>query len=110
MPRFYFDVIDGTGFTEDEEGQDLSDAPTARDVAIREVRSILRDDVIAGFIDFAGRIDVSDADRQTLFTIPFGEAVEVRNRNFARYALIKKLLLIMCAMMSAPRRKSSFVP
>lgn len=78
MARYYFDVTNGTGFTEDEEGQELSGVPEARDVAIDGVRSILREDVTNGYIDLAGRIDVSDAGRRPLFSMPFGEAVELR--------------------------------
>jgi hypothetical protein len=78
MARYFFDVINGIGLVEDEEGQDLPGLSAAREVAIAGVRSILREDVAAGFIDLAGRIDVRDADRQPLVSIPFRDAVELR--------------------------------
>lgn len=78
MARFYFDVINGIGLVEDEEGQDLSDLPAARAVAIAGARSIIRDDVAAGFIDLAGRVEVRDARRRPLESIWFRDTVEVR--------------------------------
>lgn len=78
MTHFYFDIINGTGLTRDEEGQDLSDLPAARIVALEGVRSILRDEVTEGFVDLGGRVEIFDADRQRLVSIPFGDAVELR--------------------------------
>jgi len=34
MPRFYFHVCNGNGFTEDEEGQELADVEAARARAV----------------------------------------------------------------------------
>jgi hypothetical protein len=78
MARYFFDVINGIGLVEDEEGQDLPGLPAARDVAIAGVRSIICADVAAGFIDLSGRVEVRDADRQPLVCIPFREAIELR--------------------------------
>lgn len=84
MARFFFDVTNGIGFTEDEEGQEVADLTTARLVALEGMRSIMRDDVTAGFIDFAGKVDVCDSDHRFLLSIPFTEAVELRGLSAAR--------------------------
>lgn len=78
MARYFFNVFNGSGLVEDEEGQDLPSLSAAREVAIEGVRSILRDDISYGFIDFAGRVEVLGPDRRALATIAFREAVEVR--------------------------------
>ena len=84
MARFFFDVINGTGLVQDDEGQDLPDLPTARDVAIEGARSIIEEEVSLGVIDLSGRVEVRDAGRQTVMSIPFRDAVEVRGLNADR--------------------------
>ena len=81
MPRFFFDVINGTGLVEDDEGQELSGLAAARDVAIEGARSIMQEDVSLGFIDLAGRVEVRDGDRQIVQRIAFREAVALRGLN-----------------------------
>lgn len=78
MPRYFFDVINGTGLVEDDEGQDLSGLQAARDAAIEGARSIIQEDVSLGFIDLSGRVEVRGADRQSLLSISFRDAVELR--------------------------------
>jgi hypothetical protein len=78
MARYFFDVINGTGLVEDEEGQDLPDFSAARMIAIEGARSIICEDVTAGFIDLSGRVEVKDVARHTLVSISFHEAVELR--------------------------------
>ena len=84
MARFFFDVINGTGLVQDDEGQDLPGLPAARDVAIEGARSIIQEEVSLGIIDLSGRVEVRDADRQTVLSIPFRDAVEVRGLNADR--------------------------
>ena len=78
MARFFFDVINGSGLVQDDEGQDLPGLPAARDVAIEGARSIIQEDASLGFIDFSGRVEVRDAAGQTVLSIPFRDAVELR--------------------------------
>lgn len=54
MPRFYFDLHNGIGFTKDEEGLVASDDAAARDLAIDNIRSMLSDEVRAGSLDLIG--------------------------------------------------------
>lgn len=77
MTRFYFDVIDHAGLTRDEDGQDLASIVAARDEAIKGIRSMLGDDLLLGFIDLSGRIDIKDRDQNLLATIRYRDAVSL---------------------------------
>lgn len=78
MPHYYFHVRNGNGLVEDEEGRDLPDRATARAEALKGVRSILSEDVLAGFLDLQGRIDVVEEAGEPVLSMDFGEAVDVR--------------------------------
>ncbi|TMJ20275.1 MAG: hypothetical protein E6G92_11155 [Alphaproteobacteria bacterium] len=79
MPHYYFHVHNSIGFVEDEEGRDLPDRDVARQEAIKGIRSILSEDVLGGFIDLAGRIEVvEEGSGDPALTVPFDEAVDVR--------------------------------
>jgi hypothetical protein len=78
MPCYHFNVQNGTGFVEDEEGRDLPDLDAVRSEALTGIRSILAEDVRKGFLDLGGRIDVLDETGTRLLTIGFAEAVEIR--------------------------------
>ncbi len=77
MPPYYFDVIDGHGIAEDEDGLDLPDAEAARAEALAGARGILADEVKTGRIDLSWRIDVRDETHEFLFSVPFAEAIEI---------------------------------
>lgn len=78
MPRYYFHIHNGTGLTPDEEGQELSGPDEAHDAALAGIRSILADELEGGEIDLDGRIEITNGDGAAERTVPFGEAVEVR--------------------------------
>lgn len=78
MPLFYFHVCNGTGFVQDEEGRDLPDAEAARAEAVRGARSIMADDLQRGQPDLSSFIEVEDARHELLFTLMFGELVEIK--------------------------------
>ncbi|KQX26019.1 MULTISPECIES: DUF6894 family protein [unclassified Sphingomonas] len=78
MPHFYFHVFNGTGETRDEEGVDLADLDMAYDRALSGIRSILREELGRGLLDFDGMIRVTDQQGQLLFEVPFDTAVQVR--------------------------------
>jgi hypothetical protein len=78
MPRYYFHIHNGTGFTRDEEGQELSGPDEAHEAALAGIRSILADELEAGGIDLDGRIEITDGEGAVERTVPFGDAVEVR--------------------------------
>jgi hypothetical protein len=81
VPRYYFHVCNGTGFTEDEEGQDLPDLEAARLEAIRNARSIMAADVQRGMLDLSSFIEIEDGDHQLVQTLGFQDAVELTQRH-----------------------------
>lgn len=77
MARFYLHLRNGCGLSEDTEGQELPDLAAARQQAIDGIRSILGEEVRHGAIDFAGYVEIADADGNILLTVPFREAVDL---------------------------------
>ncbi len=77
MPRYRFNIHNGIGFVEDEEGRDLPDLDAARAEAVKGIRSILTEDVDQGRMDLCGRIEVVDDSGQSVLVIPFEEAVRI---------------------------------
>jgi hypothetical protein len=78
MPRFFFHVCNGDGYTSDDEGIDLAGQTAARGIAIDSVRSMVAEDVRRGIIDLDGRILIRDLSGNDLLTVEFGEAFELR--------------------------------
>lgn len=74
MPRYRFNVHDGLGLVEDEEGCELPDVDAARREAVKGARSLIAEDVLHGRLDLAGRVDVLDVDGRQLFSVSFAEA------------------------------------
>lgn len=77
MPRFFFHVCNGNGFTEDEEGRELSDEAAARLVALAGARDIMAEEMRAGQLDPASFIEVEDSQHRHLFTLLFSDAYTV---------------------------------
>lgn len=80
MPRFYLHVCNGSGFVEDEEGQELPDLESAREQAIQGLRDIMAGDLRAGELNMASFIEVEDEARQLLTTVNFLEAVSISSQ------------------------------
>ncbi len=78
IPRYYFHVRNGNGLVEDDEGRNLPDRDTARAEALKGVRSMLSEDVLSGFLDLQGTIDVVEEAGEPVLSLDFGEAVDVR--------------------------------
>ncbi len=80
MPRFYFDVVDGTQVSEDEIGLEFADL----DTAIAEAAQGARDLVAHGIMkneDLSGRaFQIRDEDGQTVATVPFRDTLPGRLR------------------------------
>jgi hypothetical protein len=81
MPRYYLHVCNGTGFVQDEEGQDLPNLDAARLVAMRSARSIMASDVQRGMLDLSSFIEVEDEDGKLVLTLGFQEAVDLTQRH-----------------------------
>ncbi len=84
MPRFFFHIHNGSGETRDEEGLELPDLEAARLQAIEGIRSILKEEMGRGAIDFGGLIRITDHQDRHLLDVSFASAVEVRNPKLAR--------------------------
>ena len=81
MPHFYFHIFNGTGETHDDEGVDLPDLDSARARALSSIRSILREEIRGGLLDFGGVVRITDRYGALLLEIPFAMAVEVKHEN-----------------------------
>jgi hypothetical protein len=78
MPRFYLHVCNGTGYVEDEEGQELPDIAAARQAAIAGLRDIMASELKDGSLNPASFIEIQDEDGEYVTTISFEDAVIVR--------------------------------
>lgn len=78
MPRYFFHVFNGDGFTPDEEGIDLEDQASAQRMALDSIRSMISEEARKGVLDLDGYIDIVDGGAQSLRKIPFPEAFVLR--------------------------------
>jgi hypothetical protein len=78
MGRYHFNVRNGSGYMEDEEGQQLSDPEHARAKAVEGARSLLSAEVLSGDLDLRGRIEVTDEKGEIIFIVDFQEALRVK--------------------------------
>jgi hypothetical protein len=79
MPHYYLHVCNGSGFTEDTEGQDFADAEAARSAAIKGIRDIMSEELRKGEINIASFVEIEDEARELIRVVPFTEAVDVRS-------------------------------
>ena len=77
VPRFYFHVCNGSGFTEDKEGTEHRNLVAARSNAIRGLRDIMAAELQRGELNLGSFIEIEDEDHQLVMTVPFAEAVSV---------------------------------
>jgi hypothetical protein len=84
VPRFYFHVCDGDGFSEDEEGLELADAGAARLEALRGARSLMAEELRRGELNLASFIEVEGEGGELLFTLTFDDAVEIKAGGVAK--------------------------
>ena len=80
MPIFYLHICNGTGFVEDEDGQELLDEGAARDAAIAGARDIMAGEIQRGELDLGSFIEVEDEDHRWLFTITFADALDLKRQ------------------------------
>lgn len=76
--RYFFHVLNGNGFTRDEEGQEFPDLDAARRCGLVGIRSVLGEELMRGIVDLTGRLDICDENDGVLLSIPFAEAVHVQ--------------------------------
>lgn len=75
-PRsYYFHVRNEYGLVRDEEGQMVSPDKSIRQIAIEGARSVMAADVLEGFLDLSGQIEVTDDRHAMILTVRFDEAL-----------------------------------
>lgn len=79
MPTFFFHIRGAGIEAEDYIGMELHDLEAARDEAVRAARDIMMDEIQAGRLSLRRRIDVEDANQRPVFSLPFGEAIELES-------------------------------
>lgn len=77
MPRFYLHLRDGTDELLDPEGAELVNLRAAATRALKEARCIISDEVMAGRVKLAQRIDVEDPGGSVVYSLRFSQAVEI---------------------------------
>lgn len=78
MPRFFLDVVNGHGLISDEDGLELESQSAATAIALDSIRSMIAEDARRGLIDLTGHIVVRDEAHNTLLTLAFKEAFDLR--------------------------------
>jgi len=77
MPWFHFNLYNDDTVI-DEDGSELPDVPTARDAAIRSIRSIIASHVTEGLpIDLDHRIEITNRRGAVISVVTFGDAMQV---------------------------------
>jgi hypothetical protein len=81
MPKYFFHICNGNGFTEDEEGAELADEAAARARAVLSARDVMASELRSGELDLTSFIEVENEERKLLFTLTFADAVQIRARH-----------------------------
>ena len=84
VPRFYFHVCNGSGFTEDDEGSEVADLSEARANAIKGLRDIMASELKRGELNLGSFIEIEDEAHELVMTVPFADAVNVATIKGAR--------------------------
>lgn len=78
MPRFHLHIVNGDGYTPDEEGQELPSLAVARHEAIKGARSLMSAEVLEGALDLRSRIEISEAGGRILEVVRFSDAIVIQ--------------------------------
>lgn len=78
MPRFFLHFIGGVDCVEDRDGGDYASQAEAKAAAIKCLRDIAANDAHEGVIDARNHIDIQDDKGETLCTVTFAEAIDLR--------------------------------
>lgn len=73
--RYFLNLVDRDGHYPDPEGVELCSLPEAKERALVGARSIICEDIRSGILDLASCMTVVDARGDTVFHLPFGDAV-----------------------------------
>lgn len=77
MSRFFFHLRDGTDHLIDPDGIELTSFDAVQAMALRSARDTLSHGLLTGVLDLRYRIDVEDADRSVVHSLPLGDAFEI---------------------------------
>ena len=78
VPRFYFNLCNGSEFAEDEEGTDLPNFAAARQRAVASLRDVMAGDLRMGDLNIASFIEIEDEQHELVETVSFGDVVKLR--------------------------------
>jgi hypothetical protein len=77
MPSYYFHLDEGGSVTPDLEGRELPSIQAAREMAIREARSMLAHEIVGGHICFSCHIEIVDEQGRPVDRVTFNQAVTI---------------------------------
>lgn len=77
MLHVYMDLNEGGAILPDGEGVSVPDLATARMLAVRAARDVMREDLLSGRISLCSSIVVRTASGSVLLDLPFHEAVSI---------------------------------
>ncbi len=77
MPRYFFNLYDDV-IAQDEEGVELPGEAAARIQALIGARDIMAEQVKRGYLVRSHWIDVADEQGEVLFSVTFGDAVDIK--------------------------------
>ncbi|NDK48843.1 hypothetical protein GYH37_05600 [Rhizobium laguerreae] len=75
MPRFYFNIVSGTGTIADFEGTELATLEDAKHEAVRDARALMSQAVLSGKDISAREIQVCNEEGAVLLIVPFTETI-----------------------------------
>ena len=78
MPRYFFHIRNDVS-TDDREGRELAGPEAARELALESARELVCADIKKGWLNLDHHIIVAGEDGQTLFSLTFREAFELRD-------------------------------
>ena len=78
MPRYFFHVDNHEASARDETGKELADLEAARRYALRDIHSIVSEEVASGLLDLTGHIIITGELGNTVMKIAYPEAFEIR--------------------------------
>lgn len=76
VPRYFFNIITGSGPTADDEGSELRDLAHARLEAIEDARALMSTAMRDGRTIFGRSIAICNEAGDVLMVLPFSEAVK----------------------------------
>jgi hypothetical protein len=74
MPLYFFDIRCDAFDAEDVEGEECTDIGAARAGALRAAGELIRHELARGGLPVSGWIDIADARRRTIMSLPLRSA------------------------------------